>query len=407
MADTSQVGADHLAPPNPSPSRHASRVGADDVVIIEPTEEQQLFYNTRRRELERQRLGLHPAEENQLELPRSQPMSRSTTGESISTPGTTHSHAGDADLGLSPEPTAKAARPKPPRGKRHGPLAPEVRIKTAFKRRFKLICASHRKSKSSCSCHGFSKLEENYRKFLATEEQDNNSQIQFESGVGTATPAGRDTFGIGVAPHGIPSESEILVDHTIEFQLPAHMQERLTSILDFNIDSEASVNEVVSANRQQTSFLTLPEFVPVGSSTPFQNRWQCEFECASDDSGPSSSVTTCPWTGPLYQLCAHFTSDHHAITDELYCSSCDYCATMRMGWVDTPACKQESGCHPQSWRQWLWSIPAHCETPVGLDPFAAMPTGLDGSGSSYAGLSHGFWDSTILGAGDAGQSNPD
>lgn len=148
MTLPNQAGGAHLAPP--SHSRQSSRSAAHHITI-EPTDEYQRFYNSNRRELDRHRLELHVAEENNLELPRSQPMSRSTTSESIPSPSTVHSHAGDTDSLFSPEPTAEVARQRPPRGKRHGPLDLETRVKTAFKRKFKLTCEYHRKKRTSVS----------------------------------------------------------------------------------------------------------------------------------------------------------------------------------------------------------------------------------------------------------------
>jgi len=192
------------------------------------------------------------------------------------------------------------------------------------------------------------------------------------------------------------------------------MQENLSTILDFNINSETSVNEMVLTHRQQPLFLTMPrhQYVPdqstsglvaIGRSMEYRNRWQCEFEYAGDDTGSLASASSCSWTGPFEQLCVHFSSVHHPFepAEEPYSSLCDHCATICPGWVDKPTCRPESRCPPGSWRKWFWGT---------MTPQAAsnttrrMLTVSDASGSPYSGLLGRSWNPTTPGSNNAEHS---
>ncbi|TRX89725.1 hypothetical protein FHL15_009315 [Xylaria flabelliformis] len=82
-------------------------------ITIEPTPEYQQFYNTIRREIDRQRLEYHYVAKDDL--------------------------ASDSFTCSSPNSITKATRSKPrPRSRRKGPLDMDTRIKTTFKRKFKL-----------------------------------------------------------------------------------------------------------------------------------------------------------------------------------------------------------------------------------------------------------------------------
>ncbi|KAJ8118072.1 hypothetical protein ONZ43_g4065 [Nemania bipapillata] len=166
--------------------------------MIEPTPEFQRFYNQTRQEMDRQRFEHHVAESS-LEPPQAESMSRSTTSDSLPSPSTVYSHAGDSNAPLSPDPTIEAAKSKPHRGRRRGPLDMETRIKTAFKRKFKLTCTYHRAKKTSCNCHDFSKLEEGYLESLGAKEH-NASQGRLDKPFGEL-----GTFGTGGAGDAAPT----------------------------------------------------------------------------------------------------------------------------------------------------------------------------------------------------------
>jgi hypothetical protein len=152
MSSPNQIGGELLAPP--SKSRASSARNPQNVtqstIMIEPTPEYQRFYNLNRREMDRLRLEIHVTEENKLHPPpQTEPMSRSTTSESLPSPSTVYSHTGEGDTALSPDPTTEAAKSRRHRGKRTGPLGIETRTKTAFKRKFKLTCAFHREKRTA------------------------------------------------------------------------------------------------------------------------------------------------------------------------------------------------------------------------------------------------------------------
>ncbi|KAI0183301.1 hypothetical protein EV127DRAFT_29774 [Xylaria flabelliformis] len=98
-------------------------------IIIEPTSEYQQFYNTIRREIDRQRLE--------------------------------YCDFAKDDLASNSFTITKATRSKR-RGRRVGPVDIDTRMRTTFQRKFKLICEFHRVKRASCNCHDFSKLEEGY-----------------------------------------------------------------------------------------------------------------------------------------------------------------------------------------------------------------------------------------------------
>lgn len=154
MSSPNQIDGVLLAPPsNPrTPGRSAQNL-IRPPIVIEPTEESQQFYNQTRREMDRQRLEQH-VEDNNLEPPAAEPMSRSTTSDSYPSPSTVCSQSCNSIPASSPDPIAEAVRSKPHRGRRKGPLDLETRTKIAYKRKFKLTCDYHRAKRTSVSLIG-------------------------------------------------------------------------------------------------------------------------------------------------------------------------------------------------------------------------------------------------------------
>lgn len=111
-------------------------------ILIEPTAERQRFYNMNRREMERHRLELNLEEGG---------VSWSTKSDSHPSRSTVCSQSGNSITPSSPDPAAEAVRSKSHGVKRKRPLDEELRTKTAFKRKFKLICRFHRAKRVSVS----------------------------------------------------------------------------------------------------------------------------------------------------------------------------------------------------------------------------------------------------------------
>ncbi|KAI1109095.1 hypothetical protein F5Y14DRAFT_433743 [Nemania sp. NC0429] len=124
-------------------------------ITIEPTPELQLFYNTSRREMDRQRAKLHFEEEDDI--------SWGTKSEGHPSWSPVSSQSGNNRISPYPEPAAEVIRSRLRGGTMKYQLDMEARMKAAFKIKFKLTCPLHRAKRSSCNCHDFSKLEEGYR----------------------------------------------------------------------------------------------------------------------------------------------------------------------------------------------------------------------------------------------------
>ncbi|KAI0105757.1 hypothetical protein GGR51DRAFT_184861 [Nemania sp. FL0031] len=393
MASSNWTDKGLLAPP----SKRNPPNAAQPTIVIEPLPDYQRFYNQTRQELDRQRLQLHVTEENSLEPPQAQPMSRSTTGsDSLPSPSTVYSHAGDSNAPLSPDPT-EATRSKPHRGKRRGPLDTETRIKTAFKRKFKLPCDFHRAKRTSCNCYDFSRLEEGYRQYLKSRERDTRaSEDQSASSFGEL-----GTFGTGGAGDAALTAhprypSFDLPGSSTGHEVDPHMPADLLPILNFNIHSQASVDEIRSAPGRERFFLTPmqvanEEAVPIGCSMmPFRTRWECKFQCTSEDTRSLPSTDSCTWTGPFDQLCAHFRNAHYPFQDAPVAkwSQCSQCSASALDWVDERTCQDPSKCHPDSWQKWFFGAPPRRD---GLNPQGVTVSEASGSNPSWL---HPRWNMT-------------
>ncbi|KAI0855310.1 hypothetical protein F4860DRAFT_496750 [Xylaria cubensis] len=122
--------------------------------IIEPTPEYQQFYNTTRREIGRQRLQYFDIAKDNL--------------------------ASDSFTSFSPDSITKATRSNPRSG-RMDLRDMETRIKTTFKRKFKLTCEIHHAKRVSCTCYDFSKLEQGY---LLRHHRKTNVKVQEYKDIG-------------------------------------------------------------------------------------------------------------------------------------------------------------------------------------------------------------------------------
>ncbi|KAJ3562846.1 hypothetical protein NPX13_g8408 [Xylaria arbuscula] len=305
MSSPNRLDGGLLAPPsNPrTPVRNPQNVIRKSI-MIEPTPESQQFYNQNRREMDRQRLEQH-VEDSNLEPPAAELMSRSTTSDSHPSPSTVCSHSCSSVPPSSPDPTTEPARSKPHRGRRKGPLELETRTKTAFKRKFKLTCAFHRAKRTSCNCHDFSKLEEGYRKYLATEEQ--KAKATRSHSVKSISKGDIETFstGGGVAPLMTAQYSSFSTDLTglsTDRELTTHVNENLLPALNLDLDSAKSYK--------------------------------------TEETKSGHSADSCPWTGPFEKLEDHFRTEHHPFQPAAppEWSMCEGCGRLSPGW-DEPCCQ--------------------------------------------------------------------
>lgn len=336
-------------------------------------------------------------------------MSRSTTSDSLPSPSTVCSQTGDGNPVLSPDPTTETVRSRPHRGRRKGPLDLETRTKTAFKRKFKLTCAFHRAKRTSCNCHDFSKLEEGYHRYLATEAQ------KGKASQGPLVRAFGDdgTLGIGgagdTAPAAFPRYQNVdLPELPLGPELPPYMHLNLLPVLKFDIHSAASVTAIVSARHEDPFFLDPEAPLPISDSVPigcsmlsFRNRWECKYRCATEETGSLTSTDSCPWTGPFEQLSNHFSNQHHPFqpADIPCCSICMQCSAMSPKWVEERACPDPDKCDPSSWRRWFFGT-----TPRPPNPNRRRLTVSEASGSRSSWMDPS-WNMTTPGSSNTEQSN--
>ncbi|KAI0805470.1 hypothetical protein GGR55DRAFT_681026 [Xylaria sp. FL0064] len=412
MSSPNWTDGEHLAPPSaPKTSGRNTQNVTQSTIMIEPTNESQRFYNQTRREMDRQRLELHLAENN-LEPPHAELMSRSTTSDSHPSLSTVCSHAGDSATPLSPDPTNEAARSRPHRGRRKGPLDMETRTKTAFKRKFKLTCAFHRAKRTSCNCHDFSKLEEGYRRSLTAEGQKTKASrspsVRSLGDIGTFGTGGAGGTGLTTPQY----QSFDLPDLSTDREHTSHVHANLLPVLGLDIHSAASVNAIVSAPREDPFFLAPAPAMPmstsvqneedfwpviIGRSTQFRNRWECRYQGETEETGSQpSSNSQCPWTGPFDQLCAHFSSEHHPFQPALAPRStmCDECDAFLPEWVEELDCR-----HSGSLTKWFYGVVSRQPNP---NPPLLTLSEASGSRSSWL---HPSWHMATPGSSNTERSN--
>lgn len=183
----------------------------------------------------------------------------------------------------------------------------------------------------------------------------------------------------------------------------------LLPVLKFDIDSAASVNAIVSVPREDPFFLApealLPinDSVPIGCSmSPFRNRWECKYQCMTEETGSLASTDSCSWTGPFEQLSAHFSAEHHPFqpADLACCSICMQCSAMSPAWVEERACPYPDKCCPSAWRRWFFGTAL---SPPNPNRRRQTVSEASGSRSSWIDPS---WNMTTPGSSNTEQSNP-
>lgn len=188
------------------------------------------------------------------------------------------------------------------------------------------------------------------------------------------------TFGIGgagdSAPATLPRYQNVdLPELSPGPELLPYMHLNLLPVLKFDIDSAASRNAIKSVPPEDPFFLTPKAPLPINDSVPivpigcsmsaFRNRWQCEYRCATGETGSLASTDSCSWTGPFEQLTTHFSTEHHPFqpADLAYCSICMQCSAMSPGWVEERACPDPDKCNPSSWQRWFFGTTTRQQSP--------------------------------------------
>lgn len=184
-------------------------------------------------------------------------------------------------------------------------------------------------------------------------------------------------------------------------------------VLNFDLDSAASVNEMVSAPVQGPYLpgtvggtgsgaptLQQPEYtlVAIGRKmNEFRNRWQCEFKHPEQQeaqqgisrllAGSYSNSSSCAWTGPFSQLSAHFNSTHCTLraADVPEWSQCGGCSEPVPGWDAPPLCIAAGRCSSTLWDKWLFGARAVIpSSPALAGPRTTRTTVSETSDSPYS-----------------------
>ncbi|RYC61724.1 hypothetical protein CHU98_g4492 [Xylaria longipes] len=351
MSTPNWVDGGRLAPPpiSRTPVRN-SQNGTQTTIMIEPTPKYQQFYNTTRREMDRQRLEYHVAEENSLELPKAQSMSRSTTSDSLPSP-------------------------------------------------------------SICNCHDFSKLEAAYLESLVDEGQRTKASrgraVRPFGELGTFGAGGAGGSATATIPSYLNFDFD-LSDLPAGHEPPPEVHANLRPALDFDIQSKASVTAIVTAPRESPFYLGLPPHVPIpaefaiGSSMPFRNRWECRYQHTTEDTRSLASMSACAWTGPFEELHNHFATQHHPfrLAEGAHRSICSGCEAASLNWVDERACIEPEKCLPDDWQKWLFGAPVSQSKP--LPPPRLAMSEASGSRSSWLNPA---WNMTTPGSSNTERSN--
>lgn len=208
-----------------------------------------------------------------------------------------------------------------------------------------------------CNCFDFSKLEAGYLKSQADEQQ----KTKASRGRSPRSLGDLGTFGAGgAAPVTIPHYPNFdLSDLPTGHELPPQpLHANLRPVIDFDIQSKASVDAIVTAPHEAPFYLHVhkPAEFAIGSSMPFRNRWGCRYQHTTEETGSLASAGPCTWTGPYEKLEEHFRAEHH---DFDYAkpplrSSCSRCNATIYDWAGERACKEPDKCPPDNWQKWLW-----------------------------------------------------
>ncbi|KAI0912205.1 hypothetical protein F4823DRAFT_230957 [Ustulina deusta] len=187
-------------------------------------------------------------------------------------------------------------------------------------------------------------------------------------------------------------------DLSIGRELTPRVHPNLLPVLGLDIDSAASVNAIVSAPREEPFFLPpvapmpIPmqdekESIVIGSSTLFHNRWDCEYK--REETG------LCSWTGPLEQLCDHFSTTHHHFerTEVPAWTICVKCKNISLGWE-----RGDCDCDPGCWRKLFYGVVPRQSNPNPILTVSEAP----GSRSSWFSPS---WNMATPGSSNTEQSN--
>ncbi|KAI2639438.1 hypothetical protein GGS21DRAFT_432379 [Xylaria nigripes] len=382
MPRSARVNEGHLAPLSTAraSTRHNRNV-IQRTLMIEPTIESQSFYNKIRQKTEKRCLEINAANENTLEIPsHSEFLPRSTKSDCQPSLRTLYSPAGDQNTL-----PGRDLISKPQRGRRRGPLDIETRTKTAFKRKFELTCDFHREKRTRCNCHDFSKLEEGYEAFLATELQ-RTQTVQDPPTIRHDLSTDENVLGIGEALQSTPLayQGPEMAELAISEEFLTRAQASFSPALNLNMNSVSSVLdylEVSSTRPSPAAAVTMRDMtrdlIAIGSTlTLYPNRWQCEFNPACGETGSLASWDSCPWTGSLPQLCVHFGQEHHPLdlATNVHWSVCTRCKAGSPGLVQEPAYSNSNICQHDSLQRWCFSTMAsRSEATGGRSSLLSLP----------------------------------
>lgn len=294
-------------------------------IIVEPTPENQRIYNEIRQTHERLHLQTHVASQQNLLPPQSAP--------SVST---VYSPTDELETPTLDAATQDTDPPKRPRGRRRGPLEATTRLHTALKRKLRLACPRHRKKKTTCDCHDFSKLEEGYHSLPHPRPSSrgmSHDQTDFPSLTPIERTLNRETFG-AVGGAITPSDQED-PNELITLQPSIEDNESVRSgvrqiLTRFDTNSVHLDREMLQAPGQtyhpgNDIGASSPrghapdEFLEIGSQMMWlPNRWHCEYKGLPDTASETSSEP-CSWSGPFRDLSSHYRREHHPFYDVSPC----------------------------------------------------------------------------------------
>ncbi|KAI1865178.1 hypothetical protein JX265_008225 [Neoarthrinium moseri] len=424
-----------------------------EIKVVEPTPETQDSYNRIREDEARRLQRLSPHQDTtQQELgtrpcssyrsPNSQDLLRppevgtqslvrrrsksESCARSISSPSSTTDQP--AEQNDTHDPDAASISGRRLRGRRGGPLKPEIRLMTAIKRKLGLVCERCKSKKVTCIHYDLSKLELGYRATRRTSHAHaddidlptSNPQASDNSLSAVST----DLFvGINGNNNGFPSPVPVDEDDFGDFagqtQNPSARQDVRNLVDSFDVTSVTlglgtmpipfgrSYNPGLGSSGP---LQTPSEPFPIGSEVPSdRSQWRCEYT-APRQPGSDFPPSRCAWTGPLHDLQVHFTAQHHGFQDEMYWCECMPCSTLTAGWEPPPQCIQEN-CFGGQWRRWFYGENI-AESTIVSTP-ALTQSGESESGYSYdargsgdqlpfaGNNSMGFWGSYPGGGGSS------
>ncbi|ORY67453.1 uncharacterized protein BCR38DRAFT_158580 [Pseudomassariella vexata] len=362
---------------------------------VERTPQTQIIYNRIREEEDRHSLQHHVNSQNLRPPPtRSLAMSPSMTNESrrnLEVPG--------------PDP----GKGKRPRGRRHRPLDPAKKFKTAIKRALKLVCHDCRAKKVTCECYDFSKLEEAYQAGQAARAE----QLASHDPAPAPTPqytSINDLLGIDGGWTTPVALEDDLGELTDPLQQPSAPQRIRQFVSHFGVDSVPSGPSIHQEPTDQQAYrlpnvrsdsppaLSVP--FPIGSEMfEYPGRWRCEF-FKPDRPTPSIWSDECSWTGPMESLELHFRTDHHSFQDPEFWCQCEACHGLVPGEEPPRVCENEECYGMARWKRWYYGH-------MLVESVAPSTQALTQYTESESGYSHdhrGPWDRACPGGGGGSYS---